>query len=149
MARKVRLPGMEIAERDVVKFVMNYFAFNKNVTVWRRNTGALPVGKRFIRFGAPGMSDIYGIVRRTVCPICGRAVRYGVHIEIECKKYGGRLSAAQKDYLAEITQMNGKAVVAIPKPTQNDPTGFKAISTTLASLETDTCKSCRSVQSGE
>ena len=144
MARKrniVRLP-----EREVVRAVQNFFALSRNVTVWRRNTGAVTADycnrTRFVRFGEPGMSDVWGIIRRMTCPKCGRVTRTGVHLEIECKRYGGRLTAEQKRYLEKIRQMGGVAMVAVPCPTDSDPTGFQALRELLATADREVCTSC-------
>lgn len=138
------LHARDIPEREVVKAVLNVLALNRNIRVWRRNTGALPAdnGKRFIRFGVPGMSDIFGIIQTMRCPVCGRLTGRGVHLEIECKRYGGRLSQAQKDFLATIKKYGGKTLVAIPNPTDEDPTGFRAIYEVIARLDKETCVEC-------
>ena len=150
MARKTtsrsrnELHARDIPEREVVKVVLTVLALNRNIRVWRRNTGALSSkdGKRFVRFGVPGMADVFGIIRTMRCPVCGRLTGTGVHLEIECKRYGGRLSPAQKDFLATIHKYGGKTLVAIPKPTVADPTGFRAIYEDLARLDKETCVEC-------
>ena len=133
----VRLP-----EREVVKYVLNYFAFDQNIRVWRRNVGAFKKRDAFIRFGEPGQSDICGIIAEIRCPRCGKAVRSGVHLEIECKAYGGRLSPAQIEYQNTVRAHNGIAVTAVPIPTAEDPTGFKSITKILESLPEEMCINC-------
>ena len=66
---------------------------------WRNNTGALKIGRRFIRFGFPGSSDILGILPD------------GRFLAIECKREkGGRLSEAQKDFISRINDNGGVAM---------------------------------------
>ena len=66
---------------------------------WRNNTGALKIGRRFIRFGFPGSSDILGILPD------------GRFLAIECKREkGGRLSEAQKDFISRIKSNGGVAM---------------------------------------
>ena len=66
---------------------------------WRNNTGALKIGRRFIRFGFPGSSDILGILPD------------GRFLAIECKREkGGRLSEAQKDFISRINSNGGVAM---------------------------------------
>lgn len=147
MARKLKqseLRARDIPEREVVKFVMNTLEYNPNIRIWRRNTGALSAdhGKRFIRFGVPGMSDLFGIIGYIRCPKCGRLTGRGVHLEIECKRYGGKLSQAQKDYLATVENLGGITLVAIPKPTESDPIGFRAIENELSRLDISVCEAC-------
>ena len=135
-----------IPERDVVKAVMNFFVLDRNVRVWRRNTGAVTADyasrKRFIRFGQPGMSDLWGIITRMTCPECGRVTRRGIHLEIECKKFGGKLTAAQKEYLETIRKRGGIALVAVPFPSESDPTGFGAIRKQLETIDKELCEAC-------
>ncbi|MBQ3327312.1 MAG: hypothetical protein IJG86_06020 [Clostridia bacterium] len=135
-----------IPERDVVKAVLNFFAPDRNISVWRRNTGAVTADyanrKRFIRFGQPGMSDVWGIITRMTCPECGRVTRRGVHLEIECKKFGGKLTAAQKEYLEMIRKRGGIVLVAIPFPSESDPTGFGAIRKKLETIDKELCEAC-------
>lgn len=144
MARKRNI--VRIPEREVIRAVQNFFALNRNVRVWRRNTGAVTADygsrRRFVRFGEPGMSDLFGIIRRMTCPECGRVTRTGVHLEIECKRYGGRLTAEQKRYLEDTRRMGGVAVVAVPRPTDSDPTGFKALREMLAGVDREVCSEC-------
>lgn len=66
---------------------------------WRNNTGALKAGRRFIRFGFPGSSDILGILPD------------GRFLAIECKREkGGRLSDVQKDFISRINSNGGVAM---------------------------------------
>lgn len=141
MAAK-RFKPVILPEKQIVNAVKHYFALDPNVRVWRRNTGAVESQNRFVRFGEPGMSDFFGIVREVRCPRCGKILRRGVHLEIECKRYGGRLTAEQKNYLETVKKMGGIAVVAIPYPTETDPTGFASLKTTLRSVSSERCDKC-------
>ena len=135
-----------VPEKDVVKAVLNFFALDRNVRVWRRNTGAVTADyggkRRLVRFGTPGMSDVSGIIGRMTCPVCGRITRRGVRLEIECKKVGGRLSEFQKAFLDTIRKMGGVTLVAVPCPTELDPLGFGAIRKDLESVDKELCDDC-------
>lgn len=61
-------------------------AYHKGV-LWRTNTGAIRVEKRFIRFGLPGVPDFTGWLFSN-----------GRRIDIEAKTDNGKLSPAQKAY---------------------------------------------------
>lgn len=71
-----------------------------NVFVWRQNTGAFKVKDRYIKSGIKGVSDILGIWPD------GRFLA----IEVKREK-GGRLSEAQKEFLQEIKNNHGIAIV--------------------------------------
>lgn len=146
MARKPKSRIIVLPEREVVRAVQNFFAFSRNVNVWRRNTGAVTADygnrKRFVRFGVPGMSDLFGIIRKMTCPKCGRVVGRGVHLEIECKRYGGRITAEQKEYMGKIREMGGVAILAVPCPSDSDPTGFQALREKLATVDQEVCSDC-------
>lgn len=132
-----------LPEREVVKFVLGFFAFDKNVRLWRRNVGAIQVRESgFVRFGEPGQSDIFGLIREARCPFCHRLTGAGVHLEIECKAVGGRLSPAQIEYQKEIRKYGGIAITAIPKPTPDDPTGFNSLTKSLQTLSEIPCAKC-------
>jgi hypothetical protein len=66
----------------------------------RQNSGAAKVGKRFIRFGWPGCSDVIG------------QLRDGRFLAVECKSAKGRLSADQQVFLDRIAGAGGVAFVA-------------------------------------
>lgn len=53
MSRKPPAP----LERDILRQCLDYLSLCPGVFVWRNNTGALNVGKRFVRFGTVGSSD--------------------------------------------------------------------------------------------
>ena len=71
----------------------------KGLFCFRNNTGAVKVGRRFIRFGYVGSSDIIGITKD------------GRFLAVECKREkGGVLSDAQKTFLTEINSNGGVAI---------------------------------------
>ena len=72
----------------------------RGVAAWRNNSGALPVGKRFVRFGTPGSSDILGLLAPS-----------GRLLAVECKTATGRLSEAQRTFLGIVTAAGGLALV--------------------------------------
>ncbi len=66
---------------------------------WRNNTGALPVGKRFIRFGHPGSADIVGLLPG------------GQFFCVECKCGRNPLTPAQAHFLDTVRTAGGAALV--------------------------------------
>lgn len=71
------------------------------IKLWRRNVGAISGEhggrRRFVRFGSPGMSDLWGVDRA------------GRHWEIECKRPGNKPTELQ---LAWLKEMSGRGCVA-------------------------------------
>ncbi len=55
-----------------------------SVRLFRRNTGAVKIHDRFVRFGLTGQADFYAICKG------------GRHVEIEVKNVRGKLSDAQE-----------------------------------------------------
>lgn len=94
---------IKISEKYVLKACVQYLSL-KGYQVIRNNSGAIQVegttGKRFIRFGARGSSDIIA------CSPEGRFVA------VECKSSVGKLSTLQKDFLQNVKKMGGVAIVA-------------------------------------
>jgi hypothetical protein len=89
-----------VLENDVLQGCIEYLTI-RGIYCWRNNTGAVKNGKRFIRFGFPGSSDIIGILPD------------GRFLAVECKREkGGVLSAMQKSFLSAIEKNNGVAIVA-------------------------------------
>lgn len=96
-------------ENDVKKACLDLLAAYR-IPAWHRNTGAHSAEhtnragqtkRRFIRYSAPGQSDIWGID-----PASGR------HIEIEVKRKGERPTDAQVDWLADVARFGGIALWA-------------------------------------
>lgn len=73
-------------ESSLVHAVLDLLAAWR-IPAWRRNTGAVKIDKRFIRYGQAGMADIWAI---------GPG---GRHIEIELKAPGKKPNAAQLAWL--------------------------------------------------
>jgi hypothetical protein len=67
---------------------------------WRNNTGAVQIAPgRFMRFGKKGSSDILGVLPggRFLC--------------VECKSKDGKLSPEQKQFLADVQELGGLALI--------------------------------------
>lgn len=87
-------------EDEVLRGCLEYLKL-KGIYCYRNNTGAAKIGKRFIRYGFPGSSDIIGILPD------------GRFLAVECKREkGGRLSDLQKEFLSAIEKNNGVPIVA-------------------------------------
>lgn len=85
-------------ESEVLKQCLEYLQL-RGFYVWRNNTGSTKIGRRFIRFGYPGSSDILGILPN------------GKFLAVECKKEkGGILSDKQVEFLNRIKENGGVAV---------------------------------------
>jgi len=80
-------------EKDIQRTILDYLTM-RGIFHWRNNTGALRSDDRFVRFGFRGSSDIIGVLPG------GRA------LFIEVKRKVGRLTEAQKEFLAH-AQMAG------------------------------------------
>lgn len=91
-------------EGRVVSACLEYLKV-RGVMAWRNNSGAVKykngAGRdRFLRFGYVGSADIIG------CLPDGR------FLAVECKTETGRVSEAQRFFLADIRKFGGVAVVA-------------------------------------
>lgn len=96
MARQPR-----VAERDILKAVLAALRLDRRVAwVERMNVGAFKSGKRFIRAGFIGCSDIIG------------QLQDGRFLAIEVKAADGLVSADQSDFLALVHTNGGIAGVA-------------------------------------
>ena len=85
-------------ENVVLSQCLDYLQI-RGIMAWRNNTGALKVGRRFVRFGFPGSSDILGILPN------------GQFLAVECKREkGGKLSDKQVEFLSRIKENGGVAV---------------------------------------
>ncbi|GHT17549.1 hypothetical protein FACS1894189_3630 [Planctomycetales bacterium] len=109
----------KIPESEIVKEILAAFKGDDNVMLFRRNVGAFPVsspsGKtRYFRAAETGQSDIWGIVKRVVCPNCGATTGIGTHVEIECKTEKGKATEAQKDWIAKVSEYGGIAFLIRP-----------------------------------
>lgn len=74
------------------------------VLSWRNNTGAVVLGegkgRRFFRAGLVGSADILGVLPGT-----------GRFLAVECKRPGGRVTAAQRVFLDAVTRAGGLALI--------------------------------------
>ncbi len=87
-------------ETHLVSACLDYLHL-AGVFAWRVNSGAVKLGKRFIRFGSiNGVSDIIGVMEG------------GRFLAIECKVRPNKLTPEQKAFLNTISEMGGKAIVA-------------------------------------
>ena len=90
---------MNLKEDVVLQGCLDYLKL-RGLFVWRNNTGSCKIGKRYIRFGYIGSSDILGI-----CPD-------GRFLAVECKREkGGIVSQNQKIFLAEINARGGVGII--------------------------------------
>jgi hypothetical protein len=90
-------------ERDVLRVVLLALRLHLKVSfVWRANTAAMPTadGKRFIRSGFPGCSDILGMLKS------------GRFLAVEVKRPGGGLSQEQHAFLAKVQRGGGCGFMA-------------------------------------
>ncbi len=84
-------------ERDVLRACLDYLKA-RNIFAWRVNTGAMRRGKRYVRFGFPGVSDIIGILPG------------GRFLAVECKSSTGKLSLDQDAFLTAVQLSGGVAL---------------------------------------
>lgn len=87
-------------ESAILRGILDAFAWNTDVRIWRQNTGAarLPGKNRttqVVRFGVKGAADLTGIVIAT-----------GRRVEIEVKRPGNKPTAEQVSY-GEFIRKNG------------------------------------------
>jgi len=89
-------------EAPVLRAVLDFLAMLPGVVSFRQNTGALPVGKRFVRFGVKGMPDVLGSVPwcySLSVPAFRCPSKHGFHgsraMALEIKRPGGERSPAQ------------------------------------------------------
>lgn len=71
------------------------------VPAWRNNSGATKIGKRFIKFGMTGSSDILGVLPP-----------YGRFLAVECKMPGKKPTPEQHRFMDVIRESGGVAFVA-------------------------------------
>lgn len=91
-------------EKDVLRQCLDWLALMR-VTAWRNNSGGARLAGhggrgQFVRFGAPGSSDIIGVL-----PGSGRILC------IECKRVGGKTTEAQEAFLQRVRDAGGLALV--------------------------------------
>ena len=112
-----------ISEREFQKWVLEAFEQDSNIIMWRNNTGVSKMeNKRFVRFGAPGSADIIGIVKHFRCKSCN-ASQDGVFLAIELKSEKGKPTNKQTEWLNQVSQYNGIAILLFPE--EKDPIGLR------------------------
>ena len=89
-----------MTEKQVQNAILREFGTRPELRLWRQNTGAARVGRRFVRFGVPGQADLTGILRG------------GRRLEIEIKSPIGRQTPDQRAFQAMIERFGGLYVLA-------------------------------------
>lgn len=94
---------LEPTEKEIQKAILDYLHL-KGIFCWRNNSGVVfseyKGRKRMIRYGLPGSSDILGIMKD------------GRFLAIEVKRAKGKESKLQKEFLGNIINNGGVAIVA-------------------------------------
>ena len=103
-------------EQATVRAILQFLHAHR-IPAWRMNSGGFRAEykgtTRFHRFGVTGMSDILGaLVCRHGPDHTDHNCDHGRLLSIEVKSATGKVSAAQKDFLAQVTGAGGKAFVA-------------------------------------
>jgi len=89
-----------MSETDIQREILAQLALMPGVFVWRQNSGAMKVGRRYIKFGLTGQADISGLLQG------------GRRLEIEVKTKAGVLSLEQVAFGARINALGGLWFVA-------------------------------------
>ena len=96
----VKAPNRRL-EAGALAEVMTALKSHSSVAwIHRQNTGSLRVGKRFIRFGWPGCSDILG------------QLRDGRFLACEVKSPTGKPTPEQSAFISQINSNGGLAFIA-------------------------------------
>jgi len=114
--RSPRLPTGRKAhhtEGDTVRAILQ-FLHARRVLAWRINTGAVKIDRRFLRFGAVGMSDIIGVLTVVAAGPGGIMISpdIGQFFAIEVKSAKGKLTPRQQSFLDQVNAAGGKALMA-------------------------------------
>jgi hypothetical protein len=99
-------------ETDIVRACLDWLALHR-VKAWRtNNTGIFDPVKRVHRsfHGLRGVSDILGILRRTVLAEGGGDMIFGVFLAIEVKQPGEKPRGDQQAFLQDIRAQGGVAL---------------------------------------
>lgn len=91
---KLRNGKLFVPEKDVLKGCLEYLT-SIGAFVWRSNTGSAMFGKRFVRFGQPGVADVIGVLPG------------GRFLAVETKREGGKPSDAQVLFANEVAARHG------------------------------------------
>ena len=97
--RAIGAPARRQPENAVLTACLRWL-WDHGYFVWRNNVGAAKVGRRWLRFGLKGSSDILGV---------GPAGRL---LAVECKTAKGVLSPEQAEFLMRVKRGGGIAIVA-------------------------------------
>ena len=90
------------SETEIVRGIVGYLRMRPDIElVWRQNVGAATLPGRFIRYGAPGQSDVLAVQRPS-----------GRLIAVECKRPGRKPTAAQQAFLDGVNRAGGIAILA-------------------------------------
>lgn len=89
-----------MTEKQLQNAILREFGTRSDMRLWRANTGAAQIGRRFIRFGVPGQADLTGILPG------------GRRLEIEVKSESGRQTPDQRNFQAMIERFGGLYVLA-------------------------------------
>jgi hypothetical protein len=96
------------SEQTIQKQILEFLEVQKDIKAWKCHSGGVYNKKtgfrKCSRFQISGVSDIVGIVYYPS--------GLGRFLAIEVKKIGGRLSPAQKLFLADIKRLGGIAFMA-------------------------------------
>ena len=100
-------------EQDTVRAILQFLHAHR-IPAWRINTGAVKIERRFLRFGAVGMSDIIGILLTPVALVglMHAEVRCGRFLAIEVKSAKGTVTPAQQGFLDQVNAAGGRAFMA-------------------------------------
>jgi hypothetical protein len=85
-------------ESKVLRSIRIRLRHRFGIRLWRRNTGAMREGERFIRFASPGQADLWGF---------DRTAR---HWELEVKAPGKKPTPLQIAWLKEVTRLGAVGV---------------------------------------
>ena len=86
-------------EKEIQKEILQWLTDN-NIFHYRQNSGVFFIGKRMIRAGTPGVSDIVGVLNG------------GVAFFIEVKNWSGVLSENQRIFLKRAKEAGAITIVA-------------------------------------
>jgi hypothetical protein len=81
--------------------ILKAYAGHSRIVLWRQNTGAARIGKRFVRFGLPGQADLQGVI-----------APFGRALFIECKSTIGKQSEAQVTFQRFVEKHGALYIVA-------------------------------------
>lgn len=109
-------------EGAIQKTILDWLAA-KHILAFRMNTGAVETGKRFFRFGVPGMADILAFPLQM--PVGGMVCEFGkrpefkrayVHdrfvVWIEVKTATGRQSELQRSFQKQVEDAGHRYILA-------------------------------------